>query len=283
MQVLSTHPITVFVKQFFLPVCHLFWILVLASKAVNQNANDIVSPHTSFNGRIELKGSSSSTFNSIPKNHLKHQSSVRPSIHQFVIQSLCDCIDTKLPNAKILKANKQKKKQIKFKFLLHYTNRMEKFTFFGYSFFLALNLTVEILCNTNEYFIMTFRDFDQLKWRFFCCRLNLFFICLTYLNSHLRLHKIVKLSIINCVLFFLSFKREFLEIVQAIVRSFVRVSKPRLFLGDLLCCVSSVVKYNHFTLALCVKLTFQSKCQCDRQVSFNTEKSQLNMYTNQTN
>lgn len=30
---------------------------------------------------------------------------------------------------------KQKKKQIKFKFLLHYTNRMEKFTFFGYSFF----------------------------------------------------------------------------------------------------------------------------------------------------
>lgn len=90
------------------------------------------------------------------KNHLKHQSSVRPSIHQFVIQSLYDCIDTKLPNAKILKANNQtKKKQIKFKFLLHYTNWMEKFTFFGYSFFLALNLTVEILCNTNA-----------LSWRF---------------------------------------------------------------------------------------------------------------------
>lgn len=144
-------------SNIFLSVCHLFWILVLASEAVNQNANDIVSPHTSFNGRIELKGSiSSSTFNSIPKNHLKHQSSVRPSIHLSISLSFSHYTIALTQNFPMQKFWKQtKKKQIKFKFLLHYTNGMEKFTFFGYSFFLALNLTVEILCNTNV-----------LSWRF---------------------------------------------------------------------------------------------------------------------
>lgn len=138
MQVLSTHPITVFVKHFFCLFVIYFEYLFLPPKlSIKMQMTLCHHIHHSM-AELNWKAASSAAPSTASQKitwSISHQF-VHPSMHQFVIQSLYDCIDTKLPNAKILKANKQKKKQIKFKFLLHYTNRMEKFTFFGYSFFL---------------------------------------------------------------------------------------------------------------------------------------------------